>query len=56
MARLSEREYAAAYRKGDHGAFRGYLDEWVTGPADHDAYLEKIGIRRFARFQVGGGG
>ena len=37
---------SAAYRKGDRAAFQAYLDEWVTGPADHDAYLEKVGVRR----------
>jgi glutaconate CoA-transferase, subunit A len=42
---------SAAYRKGDRAAFRGYLDEWVTGPADHDAYLEQVGIRRLLQLE-----
>lgn len=27
-------------------AFRAHLEEWVLGPADHWAYLEKVGLRR----------
>jgi len=42
---------SAAYRKGDRAAFRAYLDEWVTGPEDHDAYLEKVGIRRLLELE-----
>jgi glutaconate CoA-transferase, subunit A len=37
---------AEAFRKGDDAAFEAYLDEWVTGPSDHGAYLEQVGTRR----------
>lgn len=33
--------YTAAAR--DDGAWAAYLDEWVYGPPDHDAYLDKVG-------------
>jgi glutaconate CoA-transferase subunit A len=44
-------EATSAYRKGDERAFRQYLEEWVTGPADHEAYLEKVGIRRLLQLE-----
>lgn len=37
-------DYYAASR--EEAAFRGYLDAYVFGVADHWAYLRKIGIRR----------
>lgn len=38
---------ATAWAKDkDFGPLRKYLDEFVLGPEDHAAYLEKIGIRR----------
>lgn len=42
---------SAAYRKGDRAAFGEYLAEWVTGPADHDEYLERVGIRKLLRLE-----
>lgn len=44
-------EATQAYRKGDEGPFREYLDEWVTGPADHDAYVEKVGVRKLLELE-----
>jgi hypothetical protein len=38
------RDYYAASR--DPAAFRAHLEEWVLAPADHWAYLEKLGLRR----------
>ncbi|MBI4574348.1 MAG: CoA transferase subunit A [candidate division NC10 bacterium] len=38
------RDYYAASR--DPAAFRAHLEEWVLGPADHWAYLRKVGLRR----------
>jgi len=38
------RAYYAASR--DPAAFRAHLEEWVLGPADHWAYLGKVGLRR----------
>jgi len=37
------REYA---RMGREGKMREYLETFVYGPRDHEAYLEKIGVRR----------
>ena len=38
---------ATAWAKADDfGPLKAYLDEFVTGPADHAAYLERVGIRR----------
>ncbi|MBI4190829.1 MAG: CoA transferase subunit A [Betaproteobacteria bacterium] len=38
---------ATAWAKdNDFGPLKKYLDDFVTGPADHPAYLERIGIRR----------
>ncbi|HZV74212.1 MAG TPA: CoA-transferase [Conexibacter sp.] len=42
------RAYVAAseaYRKGDEAAFEAYLAEWIDGPEDHAAYLDKVGTR-----------
>ncbi len=33
-------------KENDFGPLKAYLDEFVLGPADHAAYLERIGIRR----------
>ena len=44
-------EASAGYRKGDRAQFQAYLDEWILGPADHDAYLEKVGIRRLLELE-----
>ncbi len=33
-------------KENDFGPLAKYLDDFVTGPADHAAYLERIGIRR----------
>ena len=38
------RDYYAASR--DPAAFRAHLEEWVLAPADHWAYLRKVGLRR----------
>lgn len=38
---------ATAWAKDDDlGPLKAYLDEFVYGPADHAAYLERVGIRR----------
>ena len=38
---------ATAWAKSDDfGPLKAYLDEFVTGPEDHAAYLERVGIRR----------
>jgi glutaconate CoA-transferase subunit A len=38
---------ATAWAKEDDlGPLKAYLDEFVYGPADHAAYLERIGVRR----------
>ena len=37
-------DYAKATR--DPGGVRAWLDEWVNGPADHRAYLAKLGPQR----------
>jgi glutaconate CoA-transferase, subunit A len=34
------------YREDDRGALDDYLREWVTGPADHWAYLDRVGPAR----------
>lgn len=36
----------------DDGAYAAYLDEWVRGPEDHYAYLEKLGVRRLLELNV----
>jgi glutaconate CoA-transferase subunit A len=36
----------------DDDRFRRYLDEWVYGVADHDAYLEKVGGARLAAIRA----
>ncbi|HZV22095.1 MAG TPA: CoA-transferase [Hyphomicrobiales bacterium] len=48
------REYvsaSAAYRKGDMQAWHAYLDDWITGPANHREYLAKLDGERLARLQ-----
>ena len=35
------RQYVERVRAGDAD---GYLEEFVSGPAAHDAYLERVGI------------
>ncbi len=37
---------ANAARKGDRAGFDAYLERYVTGPASHVDYLERIGVRR----------
>jgi glutaconate CoA-transferase subunit A len=38
---------ATAWAKSDDfGPLKAYLDEFVSGPADHAAYLERVGMRR----------
>jgi glutaconate CoA-transferase subunit A len=41
------RAFVAAGRAGGE-ELEAYMSDHVTGPADHDAYLEAIGIRRIA--------
>jgi len=36
--------YVAAAK--DAAAFRAYLDTYILGPADHDAYLDAVGFAR----------
>ncbi|MEP9356106.1 CoA-transferase [Xanthobacter sp. KR7-65] len=44
------REYVAAAttlaKTGDDGAIRAYIAHYVTEPADHVEYLERVGLRR----------
>ncbi|HYJ00009.1 MAG TPA: CoA-transferase [Thermoleophilaceae bacterium] len=51
-------EATAAYRKGDEAAFQEYLERWITGPEDHDAYVEAVGIRKLLELErvYGGAG
>jgi hypothetical protein len=37
-----------AYRKDDMKAWNAYLEEWVTGPADHTRYLAGLSSDRLA--------
>lgn len=36
----------AAFRKGDRTGLDAYLEQYVTGPASHDAYLDTVGRDR----------
>jgi glutaconate CoA-transferase, subunit A len=36
----------------DDEAWIGYLDEWVYGVADHDAYLDKVGASQLCRIRA----
>jgi glutaconate CoA-transferase subunit A len=45
---------ADAARKGDDTAFKAYLETYVTGPATHTDYLERIGIRRLLELEEWG--
>jgi glutaconate CoA-transferase, subunit A len=36
----------------DDEAWAGYLDEWVYGVADHDAYLDKVGASQLCRIRA----
>lgn len=51
-------DYDRAYLKyydrvgREDGLFEAYLDEWVRGPADHYAYLEKLGVKRLMDLRV----
>ena len=51
-------DYDRAYLKyydrvgREDGLFEEYLDEWVRGPADHYAYLEKLGVKRLMDLRV----
>lgn len=38
-------------RKGDRGPFEQWLARWVTEPADHVEYLERVGVRRL--YEIG---
>lgn len=40
------RAASAWAKENDFGPLTAYLDEFVLGPVDHAAYLERIGIRR----------
>lgn len=42
---------AKAAVKGDRGPFEQYLERYVTGPADHLEYLERVGIRRLVELE-----
>lgn len=42
-------EYVAASDSAD--SFKGYMDRFVTGPADHFDYLDRIGAKRLAAIQ-----
>lgn len=44
-------EYVAASE--DEAAIAAYLDRFARGPADHEAYLELIGLRRLVSLQAG---
>ena len=39
------REFLGAVRDGEAGV-TGYLDRYVHDPADHEGYLEEVGVRR----------
>lgn len=41
----------AAFRKGDEGPFQEYLERWIVGPEDHDAYVEAVGIRKLLELE-----
>lgn len=51
---IEDQEHIRAYvraatawaKSGDFAPLRAYLDEFVFQPADHAAYLERVGIRR----------
>jgi glutaconate CoA-transferase subunit A len=48
------REYVSvtdAWRKGDEGPFNEYLERWITGPADHDSYVEQVGARKLVQLE-----
>jgi glutaconate CoA-transferase subunit A len=45
------REFLGAARDGEEG-LDGYLARYVREPADHEAYLESIGIRRLASLMI----
>lgn len=49
----ADEEHYAAYAKAAESVegFKAYLDRFVHGPADHDAYLDLIGTRRLAAIQ-----
>lgn len=36
----------------EDGLFEAFLDQWVYGPADHYAYLEKLGVKRLFDLRV----
>jgi glutaconate CoA-transferase subunit A len=38
-----------AHRKGDSETWNSYLAEWVTGPASHEEYLDKLSASMLAR-------
>lgn len=42
---------AKAAVKGDRGPFEEYLERYVTGPADHLEYLERVGVRRLVSLE-----
>ncbi len=49
-----DREYLRYYDKvgKDDALYEEFLNEWVRGPKDHFAYLEKLGIRRLLSLNV----
>lgn len=48
------REYVAvtnAWRKGDEAPFTEYLERWITGPEEHDAYVDQVGVRKLLELE-----
>ena len=45
------REFLSAAREGETGV-DGYLDRYVRGPADHEGYLEQVGVRRLTSLLI----
>ena len=45
------REFLGAAREGEAGV-SGYLDRYVRGPADHEGYLEEVGVRRLTSLLI----
>jgi glutaconate CoA-transferase, subunit A len=45
------REFLSAAREGEAGV-TGYLDRYIRGPADHEGYLEEVGVRRLTSLLV----
>lgn len=43
---------AAAVRHGDRSGLEAYLDKYVTGPAGHDDYLDRVGRDRLGELEA----